>query len=101
MDTANIANEGAKEQKAVTPKSAWASVERERAPWIRPGLIFGETIAPPNDQKSNNHFEDSEVLQERAEPLGTSVAFPINVGQDRPTGGITADKDGSGRGIAQ
>ena len=80
----------------VTPKLEWTKRSEKRSAWIRPEIQHGERVLPPNEQKSNIHLADSEVLQPRMEPVGESVAFPLNVGQDRPTGGITAPRDGGG-----
>lgn len=78
----------------VTPKVAWTKASEDRAAWIQPDIKHGEKILPPNEQASNNHFEDSEVLQPRSEPIGHSMATPLNTNQDRPTGGITPDWTG-------
>lgn len=86
-------------QQKVEPKKAWTALERERAPWIKPEVQYGMTVAPPNDQDSNLDLQPEEVLQRRDEPLGTSVAFPLNPGIDRDTGGIAGPSDGSGRGL--
>ena len=80
----------------VTPKLEWTRRSEQRAAWIRPEIKHGERVLPPNEQASNLQLADSEVLQPRSEPVGSSVALPLNVGEDRPTGGITAPRDGGG-----
>lgn len=71
-------------------KKAWDQESYQRASWIKPTVQYGSTIAPPNDQKSNNHFEDSQVLQPREEAIGEgSQAFPISGRHD--TGHGTTD----------
>ena len=72
----------------VTPKSAWVSSAYERAPWVREK--HGEIIEPPNMQASNSELANENVLQERAEPVGKSAAFPLMGGLgDKQTGGIS------------
>lgn len=75
-----------KPKNPVTPKSAWVSTGYKRSAWVREK--HGETIEEPNSQASNNDFRDDEVLQPRDQPIGVSVAFPLQGGEDRPTGGI-------------
>ena len=85
------------EEKVVTPKKSWVSTETERAPWIR--TKCAEVVLPPNDQDKPD-ITNEMVLQERAEPVGKSAAFPLNGGfGDKSTGGISAPSDGAGRGI--
>jgi hypothetical protein len=74
------------EPKGTTPKESWTSMAYSRSKWVR--VKYGETIKEPNEQASNNSLRDDEVLLERAEPIGTSAAFPLGGGSDKPTGGI-------------
>jgi hypothetical protein len=75
------------EEKHVSPKLSWISTVRDKGPWVI--QEHGSVVLPPNEQKSNSNLTAKEVLQERAEPVGKSLAFPLNVGGDDPTGGIT------------
>lgn len=59
----------------------WEQRERARAPWTVEGH-FGETVAPPNEQKTNNKLSNEEVLQPRDEPVGISHAFPLRGGNE-------------------
>lgn len=62
----------------------WGAMEREKAPWIKPTIVLGKTVLPPNDQKSNLKLTNEQVLQPRAEPIGNSSAPPISGrGQDK------------------
>ena len=74
------------EDQNVSPKISWISTVRERGPWVI--QEHGEVVLPPNEQKKPE-IRNSEVLQERAEPVGVSHAFPLNTGGDKPTGGVT------------
>lgn len=85
------------EDKKVTPKVSWISTEYSREPWQR--VEYGQVIAPPNQQKSNLPLTAKDVLQERAQPIGDSAAFPIMPSIERTTGGVSAPSDGSGHGI--
>jgi len=68
------------EAKEQQPSLPWVSTEYRRAPWIRPGLVLGQTVLPPNEQASNLNLADDQVFYKRDEPIGQSVAFPINGG---------------------
>jgi len=66
-------------------KEPWAAQERQRAPWVK--VKYGETVAPPNDQTSNLHLSDEQVMKKRTEPVVNSSAPPLNKGgvSDLPT----------------
>ena len=66
------------EKEPLIPKEPWAARERERAPWVK--VKYGETIAPPNDQKSNLNLSDEQVMKKRTEPIA-STAPPLNLGR--------------------
>jgi hypothetical protein len=64
-------------------KLDWESVERQKAPWIKENVKYGQTIPPQKDQKSNTDLTDEMVLQRRDEKIGNSSAPPISgIGQD-------------------
>ena len=73
------------ESKVIEPKEPWAARERERAPWVK--VKYGKTVAPPNDQTSNLHLSDEQVMKKRTEPVVNSSAPPLNKGgvSDLPT----------------
>ena len=68
-------------------KEPWAARERVRAPWIRAGVKYGETVLPPNDQASNPNLTNEQVMKSRTEPVMNSSAPPLNKGgvSDLPT----------------
>lgn len=71
------------ETEGLAPKLPWATREHDRGPWIREGIRFGATVAPPNEQESNKDMPTAEqVLQPRNEPL-ISFARPLMSGEDR------------------
>ena len=65
------------ESKVLEPKQPWAAQERIRAPWVK--VQYGQTVAPPNDQKSNLNLSDEQVMKKRNEPIA-STAPPLNLG---------------------
>ena len=73
------------ESKVIEPKEPWAARERERAPWVK--VKYGQTVAPPNEQKSNLHLTNDQVMKSRTEPVVNSSAPPLNKGgvSDLPT----------------
>ena len=72
------------EKEPLTPKEPWAARERERAPWVK--VKYGETVAPQNEQASNLHLTDEQVMQKRVEPIVSNTP-PLNkgAGQSQPT----------------
>jgi len=67
------------ESKVIAPKEPWAAQERIRAPWIRAGVKYGETVLPPNDQTSNLNLTNEQVMKSRNEPIvDGSSAKPLS-----------------------
>jgi hypothetical protein len=71
------------ESKVLEPKIAWAARERERTKWVP--IAHGERVLPPNEQKSNLHLTDEQVMKKRNEPIA-STAPPLNLGGGRALG---------------
>lgn len=72
------------EKKSIEPQPAWSVTEHKPGPWVRAGVRYGTTVKPPNEQTSNEHLRNDQVLQPRVEPIGqNSLAKPIMPGEDR------------------
>ena len=72
------------ESKAIEPKEPWAAQERARAPWVK--VKYGQTVAPPNEQTSNLHLSDEQVMKSRTEPIvnGSSAKPLSGAGTNQP-----------------
>jgi hypothetical protein len=65
------------EKTVLEPKTPWAAAERVRPPWVP--IKHGQTVLPPNDQKSNLHLSDEQVMKKRTEPIvNGSSAKPLS-----------------------
>ncbi len=72
------------EKEGLVPLEPWTARERKREPWIKAGVNYAEHIVPQNEQKSNLHLTDAEVLQPRVQPVEmASAAAPISTGENR------------------
>ena len=81
----NFAQPQDDEKEPLLTKQPWAGREREKPVWVK--VKYGETVAPPNDQTSNLHLSDEQVMKKRTEPVVNSSAPPLNKGgvSDLPT----------------
>lgn len=74
------------EVKDLQPKSPWAAIRHVRLEWMREK--HGKTVKPQNEQTSNQHLTDAQVMQKRDEPIGTmSTAKPLSPGENRGVDG--------------
>jgi hypothetical protein len=72
------------ESKVLEPKEPWTVRERVRPPWVP--IKHGQTIPPPNEQKSNLHLTDEQVMKKRTEPIvnGSSAKPLSGAGTNQP-----------------
>lgn len=57
----------------------------DRIPWVR--TKCGERVKPPNQQASNQHLSNDQVMRSRTEPIGSSNAGKLNVTQSHSVDG--------------
>jgi hypothetical protein len=72
------------EKTVLEPKEPWAARERERMKWVP--IAHGERVLPPNEQKSNLHLTDEQVMKKRTEPIvnGSSAKPLSGAGTNQP-----------------
>jgi hypothetical protein len=72
------------EESELQPKLPWAGREREKPVWVK--VKYGETVAPPNEQTSNLHLSDEQVMKSRTEPIvnGSSAKPLSGAGTNQP-----------------